>query len=104
MEHLDGLEIVKANDSQYRYGIRNGLGDIVADVTGFTNGREIALLFAAAPVMFDALKAHAEWKRHTERCTACILDLSCPAYSALERKADDLTHDALALVRGEGEQ
>ena len=54
--------------------------------------------------MAEALKAHAEWKRHTERCTACILDLSCPAYSALERKADGLTRDALALVRGEGEQ
>jgi len=57
MEHLRGLTVIKANDSEYRHGIQNDMGDIVADVAGFTNGREIATLFSVAPDLLAACQA-----------------------------------------------
>jgi len=48
MKHLTGLEVVKANDGEYHYGIRNDMGEIVADLAGFTNAEEIAHRFVDA--------------------------------------------------------
>ena len=60
-------------------------------------------LIRAAPEMFAALEAHAEWKDHTDKCARCGLGLSCLDYPGLARKADELTRAALAKAQeGDG--
>ena len=100
MEHLRGLTVIKANDSKYRHGIQNDMGDIVADVTGFTNGREIATLFSVAHELLAACELAKQLLDALRRETPIADYLLEPQKAAFEH-VDQVLIDEIAKARRE---
>jgi len=102
MKHLTGLEVVKANDGEYHYGICNDMGEIVADLAGFTNAEEIAHRFVDAINAYDKVGAQRDALVEVCEMTGVYLGLWPPAAKSMQaRHYAELSKkitDTLALV------